>query len=62
MEEFEKAVEFLNPLLSEEDWKFLSLVICSMIWSAECHEHLIEAAGIYKRDIKRLNQTQEVLL
>jgi hypothetical protein len=51
MEDFEKAVAMLKrDELRESDWKFLALVISSMMWSAECHEHLIHAVNVYERD------------
>jgi hypothetical protein len=51
MEEFQKSVEMLKREgIDEADWKFLALVLQSLMWSAECHEHLIEAVGVYKRD------------
>lgn len=52
MEDFERAVNMLKREgISDTDWKFLALAIGSMIWSKECHDCLIEAVGIYKRDI-----------
>jgi hypothetical protein len=51
MEEFQKSVEMLKrENIGETDWQFLAIVLKSMMWSAECHEHLIEAVGVYKRD------------
>ncbi len=53
MEDFERAVETLKKEnISETDWKFLALVIQSMMWSEDCRNCLIEAVGIYKRDAR----------